>query len=177
MRNKISLAKLKPDMRTRSGLIKLSGAAFFIVSVAFFIASCSKDVIKDQSTNAPPMPLGIVSVIPADQADTVEINPVISVTFKNGTAASVVQSADITLKNGSTLVPGMVTYSGMTATFTPGSDLIPETMYTVLVGKVTKSGSIEGDDHEDNYSWSFRTGHNRRNHGQGPSVVYSFPAR
>jgi hypothetical protein len=170
MRNKFSLARLKPKMRTSMAHIGISGVSLFILLIAVFIASCSKDIVKDQSPIPPSANSEVALTAPSDLADTVVLNPVISVTFKSGTTAEAMAATKINLKTGSTMVPGTVTLSGMMVSFTPASDLMPETHYTATVGRMMKDGSVGGSN---DYSWSFRTGRHRRNNA--PTVVSVFP--
>jgi hypothetical protein len=170
MRIKFSLARVMPKLRTSMGRTGISGAALFVFMMAVFIASCSKDIGKDQ-TDTLQTPAAIAGTVPTDLADTVVINPVITVNLKSGTPESVVAASTITLKMGTTLVSGTVNHAGNSVSFTPAADLIPDTRYTArFVMKIKKEGS--GDDNE--HSWSFTTGRHRRNNA--PTVISVVPA-
>ncbi|MCB2171878.1 Ig-like domain-containing protein, partial [archaeon] len=60
---------------------------------------------------------------PLNSATDVAINTKISTTFSEQMEPSTITGTIFTLKQGSTSVPGAVTYSGVTATFTPDNDL------------------------------------------------------
>lgn len=140
---------------------RLIRPVFFITVIIVFIGGCTKDENPDLSNDDILLVAGITEVFPANLADSIEINPVVSVTFKAGTDASVVSETTLTLKKGQTTVPGKTTLSGTTAIFTPDTDLIPETEYIAIVMTGKKSGSEESEGHE--YSWRFKTGSHHHN--------------
>lgn len=148
----------------------LSRPFLFIIVFTLFAGGCSKD---DNQSGLEPDPLkaiGIDEIIPADLADSVVVNPVVSVTFKAGTALSTLEATTITLKKEGSSVPGKTKISGTSAIFTPEVDLTPETEYTATI-KTSEGGSNSSDTHE--YSWRFKTG---KHHNSGSlSVVTTDP--
>lgn len=54
------------------------------------------------------------------------------------------------------LVPGAVSYIGISATFTPTTDLLPETAYTSTI--TTAASDLAGNRLASHYSWSWTTG-------------------
>jgi hypothetical protein len=131
----------------------------FIMTMILF-AGCAKD---DNQTGLEPDPLraiGIEEIIPADLADSVVVDPVVSVTFKAGTDPSKLAATVITLKKEGSSVPGKTKISGTSAIFTPEADLAPDTEYTATI-KTSDGGSNSSDTHE--YSWRFRTGRHHHN--------------
>ena len=80
-----------------------------------------------------PLKANIELIVPTNLADSVFVDPVVSVTFKQGIDPDVVSSTAITLKKGTVAVPGTLAFSGTTASFTTITDLLPETEYTATV--------------------------------------------
>jgi hypothetical protein len=77
-----------------------------------------------------------------------------------------------TLVQGTTLVPGTVTYAGVTAMFNPTGDLLPETLYTgtIMAGAADLSGNALASD----YVWTFTTG--AAPDTTAPTVISTDPA-
>ena len=150
-----------PKMRKNKVYFRIFGTAIAIVSLAVFISGCTKEIIKDQTPADPLLTTAIAETFPVNQADTVVINPVVAVTFKSTASASEVSASTLTLKDGTIPVAGTVTTSGTTVSFTPTTDLKPETKYTATITTTLKSGSTK-DSGE--HSWSFTTGKHRENH-------------
>ena len=69
--------------------------------------------------------------------------------------ASTINSATFTVSQGTTAISGTVTYSGTTATFTPGSALIGGKVYTATI--TTGAKDAAGNAIASNYTWSFTT--------------------
>ncbi len=141
-----------------SGLFK---PFFYAILMALIAGGCSKDENQDNLESDPLKVAGITQVIPVNLADSVEVNPLLSVTFKPGTDPSKISESTITLKNGSSSVPGKTTISGATATFKPEKDLTPDTEYTATVTTSPAGGATESGLNE--YSWRFKTGHHHHN--------------
>ena len=96
------------------------------------------------------------STDPVNNATGVAINRMIVVTFSEPMDQATINSLTFTLKQGTTLVPGAVTYSGTTATFTPSTNLAASTIYTGTI--TTGSKNIEGIALASNFTLSFTTG-------------------
>ncbi len=77
------------------------------------------------TTVAPPDTTAPVvnAIDPLNTATGVALNKVISVTFSEAMNASTINATTFTLKQGTTVIPGTVAYSGTTATFTPTTAL------------------------------------------------------
>jgi hypothetical protein len=69
---------------------------------------------------------------------------------------STINTSTFTLKQGNDAVPGAVTYSGTTATFTPTNTLAAGTVYTATM--TTGAKSVNGNSLAANKVWSFTTG-------------------
>ncbi|CAN1535147.1 Ice-binding protein [Flavobacteriaceae bacterium] len=96
----------------------------------------------------------IVSTDPLDKAKATPINKSISATFNIAIDPKSVNDKTFTVKNGTTLLTGNVTYSGTTATFDPSTDLLPGTTYTATIsGAKNLAGIAIAND----YVWNFST--------------------
>ncbi len=106
-------------------------------------------------TTAPPdvTPPTILSTSPANLAPSVVANTTVSATFSEALNPATVTGAAFTLMNGATPVPGTVTYSGTTATFTPAAQLSPLTLYTATI--TTSVKDLAGNAMALPYTWSF----------------------
>jgi hypothetical protein len=151
-----------------SGLLR---PIFFMMIMTLFASSCKKEGDPVNSEADQLMSAGINEVIPANLADSVAVNPVVSVTFLPGTDPSKISTATFTLKNGSSSVPGKTTISGTTASFTPTTDLTPGTEYTASV-KIGQASASKGS-HGSEYTWKFKTG--KHHHNSSLSVVSTDP--
>ena len=159
-----------PKIRKNKVYFRIFGTALSIVLIAVFINGCTNEVLKDETVTDPNLNASIAETFPANQADTVVINPVIAVTFKSAASTSDVLASTLILKEGTIPVTGTVTTSGKTINFTPSTDLKPETDYTATI-KSTKSSKHDSGEH----SWSFRTGKHRQNNSL--SVVSVTPLK
>ena len=109
---------------------------------------------KEWSFTIEVLPL-INSVYPLNNAINVVPNTLVLAVFNKTMDASTINDLTFTLKQGSTVVPGAVSYSGKTATFTPTNIMAAGTKYTALLTKDAKdlAGNALAADKE----WSFTT--------------------
>ena len=101
----------------------------------------------------PPM---VTATINANGSTDVPINTQVGATFSEAMNPLTINSTTFTLKNGSTAVPGNVTYSGVTAVFTPASNLSANTTYTATI--TTGATDLAGNALASDYVWSWTTG-------------------
>ena len=98
----------------------------------------------------------VVSTDPANGETNVVLNKAISATFSTTMDPTTINSTTFLLKQGATSIPGVVTYSGSTAVFTPSANLLPGTVYTATI--TTGAKNTLGDALASNYVWTFTTG-------------------
>lgn len=122
------------------------------------------DYVWSFNTGAIPI---VVSTDPANGASNVAISKIITATFSTTMNPATINASTYVLRQGSTIVPGVVTYSGMTATFTPASPLLPSTVYTGTI--TTGATDVAGNAMAANYTWTFAT-------GALPTVISTDPA-
>jgi hypothetical protein len=109
----------------------------------------------------------VVSTDPANGATNVVVNKIITATFSANMSPATINTTTFLLKQGSVNVAGVVTYTGMTASFTPATALTPGTVYTGTI--TTGAKDLAGNALASNYTWSFAT-------GNLPIVVSTDPA-
>ena len=100
-------------------------------------------------------PPTISSSNPSNGTTGVAVNTAISATFSEAMDSSTINTTTFTVKAGSTAVPGTVSYSGNTATFTPTGSLAYSTSYTATV--TTGANDAAGNALASNYVWTFTT--------------------
>src|SRR5450759_1005553 len=93
---------------------------------------------------------------PANSAIGVIRNKPIVITFSEPMDQATINSLTYTLKQGSTSVPGAVTYTGTKATFTPASNLEYNKIYTGTI--TTGAKDLAGNALAGNNTFSFTTG-------------------
>src|ERR1035437_2342291 len=102
--------------------------------------------------NIPPQ---VSSTVPDNNAQGVALYLKIAATFSKTMDALTITSATFTLMQGTTFVSGTVNYVDTTATFTPSSNLTPNTTYTATI--TTGAKDLEGNALPKNYPWRFTT--------------------
>ena len=111
----------------------------------------------------------VVSTDPANNAIGVFLNQVVSATFSEPMDPLTITQATFTIKQGTTSVAGIISYSGITATFNPPSGALKSnTIYTCTIS--TGAKNIAGTPLENDYVWTFTTGSL-----VGPSVIFTDP--
>jgi hypothetical protein len=114
-----------------------------------------EDYIFTFSTGATLQPI-VISTSPTTNETGVVLNKVVRATFNMPMDATTLNTSTFTLKQGTTTIAGVVTYSGNNAFFTPNANLSSNTIYTATIttgAKNTANTSIAA-----NYVWNFTTG-------------------
>src|SRR2546426_506432 len=119
-------------------------------------------------------------MVPANAATGVAINGKIAVTFSKAMDTSTITKATFALKQGSNPkedddegeeVAGTVSYTGVTATFTPAGNLAPNTAYTATIKPRAKD--LAGNALATDFGWSFTTGATPNT--TAPTVSFTVP--
>lgn len=108
---------------------------------------------KSDNTNGNPT---VTPTNPTNNVTGVARNQEIVFTFNQPMDSATINDSTFTLMQGSTNVPGIVTYSGTTAEFTPSVILAAGTTYTATVN--TGAKNLAGKGLSNNVVWSFTTG-------------------
>lgn len=98
----------------------------------------------------------VISTDPVNGASSVLLTKIIRANFSEAMDPATINASTYTLSNGVTNVPGIVTYSGVTASFTPSANLITNTTYTATI--TTGAKDLGGNAIASNYTWTFMTG-------------------
>jgi len=100
----------------------------------------------------------VITTDPAPNEINVVLNKTITATFSVPMDPSTIISpaTTFTLRQGTTVIPGVVTYSGTTASFKPTNPLNVNTVYTATITTAAKS-LLQGEPLAVNKVWSFTT--------------------
>ena len=104
-----------------------------------------------QDTTSPTVTL----VNPGALATAVCVNKHLAANFSEAMDPLTISTATFTLRQGTLAVPGSVTYSGVTAVFTPAINLAANTTYTATIAAAAKDLAGNATDKR---VWSFSTG-------------------
>jgi len=124
--------------------------SLFSIVCLLSIASCSKD------DNPAPAAPSVSNTSPTNNATDVPRNNSITIAFSEAMDPATINSSTVIVKQGTTVVPGTVTYAGTTATFTPTNSLLALSNYTVTV--TTGAKTLAGTALTANSVSSFTTG-------------------
>ena len=130
-----------------------------LVMLTAFSIGCKK--ITETSGIAGVCP-DVVSTNPADSAIGVALNATVNATFNEVVDATTINTQTFTLTNGAVPIAGVISYTGMTATFTPTNNLTPNTKYTGTITTGVRDNAKNAM--INNHVWSFTT-------GPGPDLV------
>ncbi len=97
----------------------------------------------------------VTGTINSNGATNVAINTKVGATFSKAMDPATITPTTFTLKQGATVVPGTVTYTGLSAIFTPTSNLAASTPYTATLTTGTRDAA--GNALASDYVWSWTT--------------------
>ena len=97
----------------------------------------------------------VTAVVPANAVAGVAINTKITATFTEAMDPLTITTA-FTLTQGGAPVAGAVTYTGVTAVFTPAANLAISTLFTATI--TTGAKDLAGNALASNFVWTFTTG-------------------
>lgn len=113
------------------------------------------DYVWTFSTGATLSPT-VISTDPIDNATNVYLTKKITATFSVPMDPSTITSSTFSLKQGTTVIAGTVSYIGSTASFKPASNLLASTTYTATITSDVKNAT--GTSMKNDYVWTFATG-------------------
>ncbi len=117
------------------------------------------------------VPPTVIATVPDEDALGVMRNRTLSVTFSEAMDPDTLSVTSFVLFEGATQVLGTVSYSGVTATFDPTTDLDPATVYTATVSQSVED--LAGNNLAADHTWTFTTG--SQLDAQRPVVTFSVP--
>ncbi|MDZ7774943.1 MAG: Ig-like domain-containing protein [Bacteroidales bacterium] len=130
---------------------KLKLLAIITIALVAFFNGCKKDDYEAKVFLCPV----VVSTIPVDKAIDVPLNQVITATFNDKMDPATINQESFIIQQDGTPIAGTVTYSGLTATFTPSSPLLPDVLYSGTIKTLAKD--VIGQSLMEDYNWSFTT--------------------
>jgi methionine-rich copper-binding protein CopC len=139
----------------KTGAKDLAGNALAVNYTFSFTTTAAPDLI---------LPM-VYSIDPQNNATDVVSNKVIAVIFSKAMDPLTITTLTFTLKQGTTAVPGAVTYSGTTAKLTPTNTLLASTVFTVTI--TTGAKDLAGNPLAANNVFNFTTA----TPGSGPAKV------
>ena len=98
----------------------------------------------------------VSSATPSSGATAVGLGSTVVARFSEAMSAPSINASTFTLKQGMTAMSGTVSYAGGAATFTPGVQLSPLTLYTATIA--TGVVDLAGNHLASNSAWTFTTG-------------------
>ena len=152
MRNHTQTQSFAPK-RKFSTLSFISSTCLFVLLLVVFAAGCKKDTEEPGLKGICPE---VVNTDPANGAVNVPTITKISATFNEEMDPASLNATTFYVKKGSSLVPGTISYTGNTVSFSPTSQLDANTVYTVTITKGAKDPA--GNAMIEDYTWTFNTG-------------------
>jgi hypothetical protein len=131
--------------------IKILFTSIAFASVLLY-SGCKKEDSPDKDTVNPT----VTSTVSVNTAIGVSLNSASTANFSEEMDPITISSATFTLKQEGTTVPGVVTYTGLSAKFTPGENLSPNQLYTATITSGVQD--LSGNNLASNYVWTFTTG-------------------
>lgn len=101
------------------------------------------------------IPPTVVLTDPKNNDIDVPITQIITAEFSEAMDPTTIDGLSFLLMDGTTPVNGLVTYNGLTATFTPSSDLNTNTQYSATITNDVKN--VAGTNMLNDYNWIFTT--------------------
>jgi len=132
---------------------------FLLLSLLLAVAAVGCQGADPVVNNPPPGDTtrpSVSATVPASAAVLVAFNANITATFSEGMDPAGISAATFTLKDGSTVVAGSVSFVGTVATFAPTSALAASTTYTAAISM--GAHDLAGNGLAAPYTWSFTTG-------------------
>lgn len=114
------------------------------------------DYIWSFTTGALPAGPTVVLTDPANFATGVPLNKMVTATFSEIMDPLTLNAATFTIKQGATVVTGIISYFGKTVSFFPTTPYLPSTSYTATI--TTGAKNVAGIPMAADYVWSFTTG-------------------
>ncbi|WP_269223654.1 Ig-like domain-containing protein [Flavobacterium sp. IMCC34518] len=97
----------------------------------------------------------VTATDPVNNAIDVALNQTVTANFSTIMDAATINTTTFTLKQGATVIPGTVSYSGTTASFNPTNSLVIGAIYTATITNGAKN--VVGTPLANNYVWNFTT--------------------
>jgi ketosteroid isomerase-like protein len=140
---------------------KFGKMSLLVFGLLVFVAGCGRE-----RALSPASPT-VIATSPTNGSTSVLLNAIVTANFSSVMASATINTATFTVMGpGGTAVPGAVSYSSTTATFTPAVSFAANSVYvaTITSGAQDPGGNALAA----NFVWSFTTG--------APTVISTVPA-
>lgn len=97
----------------------------------------------------------VTSTVNANGSSNIAVNTQVGATFSEAMNPLTISNTSVTVKQGTTVVPGTTAYSGVSLVFVPTSNLAPATTYTATIN--TGATDLAGNALTSDYVWSWTT--------------------
>ena len=97
----------------------------------------------------------VIATDPLNNATGINLNKTVTATFSTGMDPLTITGTTFTLRQGTTVIAGVVSYAGSTASFKPTNALLEGKIYTATITTGAKSAS--GVPLANDYVWNFTT--------------------
>jgi hypothetical protein len=143
------MARLFDVLRKTNNTMRLSRTILLSLLSVGFMVGCNK---------SDPTPTGptVASTNPTNNATGVTRNNAITIVFSEDMDPTTINSSTVIVKQGTTVVPGTVTYSNKTAIFKPTDNLLALTVYTITI--TTGAKTVAGNSIASSETSTFTTG-------------------
>jgi hypothetical protein len=137
---------------------KIMKAKKFLSTIAILFIALISGCAGDDAVEV----VGVCPVVeltsPVDGASGVPLSQIVTATFNEELNPLTINQSTFTVSVAGAPIAGTVTYSGKTATFTPASRLVVNTLYTGRI--TTEVKDVDGNALQTDYVWTFTTGLN-----------------
>ncbi|MGB4398623.1 MAG: ice-binding family protein [Daejeonella sp.] len=155
MKKQFTLRAGSATLRAYLGFPKLGSTMYYFAMLFLvFLSACKKDDFEGEVIGLCPV---VVSTDPMDLAVDVPLNKLITVTFNTAMNPATINNTSFVIKQGSTVVPGVIATTANPAVFTfkPNAPLLPFTKYSGTITTAatdTLRTAMVAD-----YNWTFTT--------------------
>lgn len=123
----------------------------FLLAVVVLFTGCEKDDFVETVGVCPV----VIATTPVDGAIGIPLDQKITATFNEEMDPATFSGASFTVQDNAP-INGTISFSGVTATFTPSTPLAINTTYTAVIKSTVKD--LNGNALQEDYVWAFSTG-------------------
>jgi hypothetical protein len=122
------------------------------IAVIALLAGCAKDDFVETIGVCPI----VIATTPLNGAGSVPLHQIITATFNKEMNPLTINESSFVVTSGGVPISGVVTYTGVIATFTPNVPLSPNAIFTAKIKTAVKD--VTGNALQTDYVWIFTTG-------------------
>ncbi|HMJ48648.1 MAG TPA: Ig-like domain-containing protein, partial [Ferruginibacter sp.] len=150
---KLLLSSESTLLRTRNGINSLFKNKWpLLLSMLILVGSCKK---VDEETGLTGICPVVITTDPSNNSTDISVSAILTATFNEAMDPGSINTSTFTLKQGTNLVGGTISYNGLDAMFIPSTSLALNTLYTATI--TTGAKDPAGNSLKEDYIWSFTT--------------------